>query len=88
MLPDADFKFFLTASPEVRAKRRYDELVAKGYTVDFEDLKREIALRDEQDSTRPIAPLKKAEDAVLIDTSDMTIEQVLQTIKTKMQEKI
>ena len=88
VLPDADFKFFLTASPEVRAKRRYDELVAKGHSVDFEDLKREIALRDEQDSTRAVAPLKKADDAVLIDTSDMTIQQVLQTIKNKMQEKI
>ncbi len=88
VLPDADFKFFLTASAEVRAKRRADEMTAKGYQVDFEALKREIAARDEQDSTREIAPLKKADDAVLIDTSDMTIEEVLRTIKRKMQEKI
>ena len=88
VLPDADFKFFLTASADVRAKRRADEMTAKGYQVDFEALKREIAARDEQDSTREIAPLKQADDAVLIDTSDMTIEEVLRTIKQKMQEKI
>mgnify|MGYP002797074822 FL=1 len=88
VLPDADFKFFLTASPEVRAQRRYDELVAKGHRVDFETLKHDILARDEQDATRAIAPLKKADDAVLIDTSDMTIDQVLRTIKNKMQEKI
>ena len=88
VLPDADFKFFLTASADVRAKRRADEMTAKGYRVDFEALKREIAARDEQDSTREIAPLKRADDAVLIDTSDMTIEEVLRTIKQKMQEKI
>ena len=88
VLPDADFKFFLTASAEVRAKRRADEMTAKGYRVDFEKLKQEIAARDEQDSTREFAPLKRADDAVLIDTSDMTIEEVLRTIKSKMQEKI
>lgn len=88
VLPDADFKFYLTASPEVRAKRRYDEMVARGEKVDFEALKREIAARDEQDSTRALAPLKKADDAILIDTSDMTIDQVLDTLKRKMQEKI
>lgn len=88
VLPDADFKFFLTAAPEVRAKRRYDEMVARGEKVDFETLKKEIVARDEQDATRQLAPLKKAEDAVLIDTSDMTIEEVLKTIKRKMQEKI
>lgn len=88
VLPDAEFKFFLTASPEVRAKRRYDELTAKGYSVDFEELKAEIIRRDEQDSTREIAPLRKADDAVLIDTSDMTIEQVVAELKRKIQEKI
>ena len=88
VLPDADFKFFLTASPEVRAKRRYDEMIARGEQVDFEALKRDIAARDEQDSTRSLAPLKQADDAVLIDTSDMTIDCVVETIKRKMQEKI
>ena len=66
----------------------YEELTAKGESVDFETLKNEIAARDKQDSTREVAPLKKAEDAILIDTSDMTIDQVLETIKRKMQEKI
>lgn len=88
VLPDADFKFYLTASPEVRAKRRYDEMVARGEQVDFEALKRDIAARDEQDSTRALAPLKKADDAILIDTSDMTVDEVLDTLKRKMQEKI
>ena len=88
VLPDAQFKFFLTASPEVRAKRRYDELTAKGFTVDFDQLKEEIIQRDKQDSTRAIAPLKQAEDAILIDTSFMDVEEVLRTIKSKMQEKI
>ena len=66
VLPDADFKFYLTASPEVRAKRRYDEMVARGEQVDFEALKRDIAARDEQDSTRALAPLKKADNAILM----------------------
>ena len=88
VLPDADFKFFLTASPEVRAKRRYDELAAKGYTVDFEELKADIIRRDEQDSTRAFAPLKLADDAMLVDTSALTVEEVLKLVKSKMQEKI
>ena len=88
VLPSADFKFFLTASPEVRAERRKKELEEKGYEVDFEKLKEEIIARDNQDMNREIAPLKQADDAVLIDTSSMTIEQVLQTIKKMIQEKI
>ena len=88
VLPEADFKFFLTASAEVRAKRRYDELTAKGFSVDYEALKKEIVLRDEQDSSREFAPLKQARDAVLIDTSDMTVEEVLRTIKSNMQGRI
>ncbi len=88
VLPDADFKFFLTASPDVRARRRYDELKAKGAEVDFGKLREEILCRDEQDMNRAIAPLKQAEDAVLIDTSDMTVDEVVETIKRSMQEKI
>ena len=88
VLPDADFKFYLTATPEVRAKRRYDELLKKGIEVDFEALKKEIVARDEQDMNRKIAPLKLAEDATLVDTSDMTIEEVVRFLKSKMQEKI
>lgn len=88
VLPDADFKFFLTASPDVRAKRRYDEMTAKGYEVDFNVLKEDILARDKQDSTRAIAPLKQADDAVLIDTSSMTIDEVLAEMKRRIQEKI
>ncbi len=88
VLPDADFKFFLTASPDVRAKRRYDEMTAKGYEVDFNVLKEDILARDKQDSTRAIAPLRQADDAVLIDTSSMTIDEVLAEMKRRIQEKI
>lgn len=88
VLPSADFKFFLTASPDVRAERRKKELEEKGYTVDFAQLKDEIIARDNQDMNREIAPLKQAEDAILIDTSDMTIDEVLLAIKNKIQEKI
>ena len=88
VLPDADFKFYLTASPDVRAKRRFDELKAKGTEVDFGRLKEEIVHRDEQDMNRDFAPLKRAEDAVLIDTSDMTIDEVVAAIERSMQEKI
>ena len=88
VLPSADFKFFLTASPDVRAERRKKELEEKGYTVDFEALKEEIVARDRQDMNREIAPLKQADDAILIDTSRMTVEEVLQTIKKKIQERI
>ncbi len=88
VLPDADFKFYLTASPEVRARRRYNEMVKKGLTVDFETLKKDIARRDEQDMNRAFAPLKQAEDAVLVDTSEMTIDEVVAFVENKMQEKI
>lgn len=88
VLPDADFKFFLTASSAVRAKRRYDELSAKGFTVDYEELKAEIEARDLQDSTREFAPLKAADGAIVIDTSDMDINEVLATVRSKIQEKI
>ena len=88
VLPEADFKFFLTAAPKVRAQRRYDELVAKGYSVDKEKLEEEIVKRDEQDSSRAFAPLRQAEDAILIDTSSLTPEEVLSEIKRRIQEKI
>ena len=88
VLPDADFKFFLTASPEVRARRRYNELVAYGHAVDFEELKEEIVRRDAQDSTRAFAPLRRADDAICVDTSDMTIDEVVAFVKSKIQEKV
>lgn len=88
VLPNARFKFFMTASPEIRAKRRFDELVSKGQKVSFEELKKEIINRDEQDKSRKIAPLKQAKDAVMIDTSDMTAEYVADFILKIIQEKI
>ena len=82
VLPDADVKVYLTASVEVRAKRRYDELTAKGVSCDIHQIEEDIAKRDEQDMNREIAPLKQAEDAVLVDSSNMTIDEVVQAILT------
>ena len=81
ILPSAELKVYLTASSAVRAKRRYDELVAKGVeNIDIEKIEQDIIQRDKQDIERKTAPLKRADDAVLIDSSDMTIEQVTDTI--------
>ena len=80
VLPDAQVKIFLTASPETRAKRRYDELVAKGSDVTFQDVLDDLIKRDYQDTHREIAPLKAADDAVVLDTSDFTFEQSLDAI--------
>lgn len=80
VLPSADVKVYLTASVETRAKRRYDELMAKGERCDLEEIARDIKERDFRDMNRETAPLKKAEDAVLIDSSDMTIEEVVEAI--------
>lgn len=80
VLPDAKFKFFITASSEVRAKRRYLELIERGEKVDFDNLLKEIETRDYNDSHREFSPLKQADDAILIDTSDMTIEQVIECV--------
>lgn len=80
VLPDADVKIFLTASPEVRAKRRYDELIAKGNQIDFDTLLEEIKQRDYNDSHRAAAPLKQADDAVLLDCSELSLLQVQQRV--------
>lgn len=88
VLPDAEFKFFLTADAAVRAKRRYDELTAKGFSVDLAALQKEIEERDRNDSTRAVSPLRRADDAVLVDTSSLTIEEVVSTIRRKIQEKV
>jgi cytidylate kinase len=77
VFPDAEVKFFLTARPEVRARRRVEELRAKGQTVDYEETLRAVVQRDEQDTTRAAAPLKRADDAELMDTSDMTIDEAV-----------
>ena len=80
ILPNAELKIYLTASVDVRAKRRYDELKLKGESPDLEEIKKGIEQRDYQDMNRDIAPLKQAEDAVFLDTSDMTISEVVDEI--------
>lgn len=80
ILPEADTKIFLTASPHVRALRRYKEMVEKGEACNLEEIEQTIIERDERDQNRAVAPLKAAEDAVLLDSSEMTIEQVIQVI--------
>ena len=80
VLPNADFKFYVTASVEIRADRRFKELTLKGHKVDFNALKEEIELRDYNDKTRDFAPLTKAVDAIEIDTSFMTIDQVISKV--------
>ena len=81
VLPDAFVKIYLTASSDARAKRRYDELVAKGEQCDLSAIKEDIEKRDYQDMHREISPLKQAEDAVLLDTSDMNIEKVVAAMR-------
>ncbi len=88
VLPDAQIKLFLTASPEARAERRYKELIEKGEKVDFQDVLDDINKRDYQDSHREIAPLKQAEDAILVDNSGCNLEEgvalVIGIIKEKL----
>ena len=88
VLPRADVKIFLTAAAEVRAKRRYDELIAKGQKADLNTILKEIQQRDYQDSHREIAPLKQAKDAVLVDTSELDIEGVVAVIREIVGKKI
>ena len=80
IMPDAELKIFLTASPEKRARRRMLEIEAKGLKVDFDELVKEIKERDIKDSTRAISPLKQADDAVLLDNSDINLEQTVELI--------
>lgn len=80
VLPEAQLKIFLTASAKTRAKRRFLELEEKGIECDINEIEYDIVERDKRDMTREIAPLKQAEDAILIDSSDMTIEQVTESI--------
>ena len=80
ILPDAQVKIFLTASPETRAKRRYEELIQKGQEADYQEVLTEIINRDARDMNRETAPLKQAEDAFLVDSSNMTLSEVEETI--------
>ena len=88
VLPKATVKIFLTADPAVRAKRRYDELIAKGQKAKYETILKEVQQRDYQDTHREIAPLKMARDSIKVDTSEMDIEQVVAHIKDIVGKKI
>ncbi len=88
VLPDAEYKFFLTATPEIRAYRRAAENEAKGFSQPYEEILADIIKRDEQDKNRAVAPLVKAKDAVEVDSSHMSIQQVVDFILNKIQEKI
>ena len=88
ILPDAKVKIFLTASPESRARRRYDELQAKGDPATYEEVLADMVKRDYDDSHRATAPLKQAEDAVLVDTSGDTLEQSVARMKAVVAEKL
>ncbi len=88
VLPDAQVKIFLTASPEIRAKRRYDELCAKGVRTTFEEVLADLNKRDYDDSHRAVAPLKQAEDAVLADTSGLDFEQSCELVCSIIKEKL
>ena len=85
VLPDAKYKFFITATPEVRAKRRFDELKAKGDAPSYEKVLEDIKVRDYNDSHRAFAPLKQADDAVLVDTTNMSIDEVIDFVLNKME---
>ena len=87
VLPDAGLKIFLTASPEARARRRWNELIAKGQEVAFEDVLRDLKLRDENDTTRAAAPLKAAEDALLLDTTEMDFEESCRAVAEMIRER-
>ena len=82
VFPDAEVKIFLTASVEERARRRHEELQAKGAVLSLEEVKHQVVQRDEQDSNRPVAPLKKAADAILLDTTGLAITSVLDQLES------
>ncbi len=88
VLPDAQIKIFLTASVEARAKRRYDELILKGQDVIFEDVRKEMELRDKNDSSREFAPLKVAEGAKVIDTSELNLKESIEKVTEYVRENL
>jgi cytidylate kinase len=88
VFPKAELKLFVTASPEIRAKRRFDELVAKGEVVSYNEILKNVQERDFIDSTRDVSPLKKADDALLLDNSNMTREEQLDWAITKVEERL
>ena len=88
VFPDAELKIFVTASAEVRAQRRFDELQAKGMPADFEDILRNVKERDYIDSHRDVAPLRQAEDAVVLDNSEMTVSQQREWLLAKFEDAV
>ena len=80
VLPDAQKKIYLTAAPEARALRRYKEMIANGDTVEYNDVLRDVLYRDQNDSTRAAAPLKRAEDAVVVDSTNLTLEETIDAV--------
>jgi len=82
VFPDADYKFYLDADEEERVKRRYKELIALGQKVDLEEMRKDVSMRDESDMKRSVGALKKAEDAVVIDTTELSIDQAVEKILT------
>lgn len=88
VLPDAKVKVFLTASPEIRARRRYDELVLKGQSVEFSDVLADIIKRDAQDMNREVAPLKPSAESVIVDTSDLDLEGAVNAMQNVIKERL
>ncbi|MBK9391799.1 MAG: (d)CMP kinase [Bacteroidetes bacterium] len=88
VFPSADLKIFMTASADIRAKRRFDEMKAKGMEVDYEEIKRGIIARDIADENRDISPLRRAEDAIVLDNSRMTVEAQMSWVKDIIDKKI
>lgn len=88
VFPEAELKLFVTASPEIRAQRRFDELTAKGETVSYDEILQNVQERDHIDSTRETSPLRKADDALVLDNSHMTREEQLKWVVEKVEEKI
>ena len=87
VFPDADIKIFMTASADIRAKRRYDELNEKGIVTDFEEIKRNIIARDIADENRDISPLRRADDAIVLDNSRMSVAEQMEWIRDIIERK-
>jgi cytidylate kinase len=85
VFPHATLKLFMTADPDVRAKRRYDELIAKGTPVAYDEIAANVRMRDYEDENRTVSPLRKATDAVVLDNSHMTVEEQMQWFRTLWQ---
>lgn len=88
VLPDANIKIFLTADPEIRARRRYDEMIDKGMDVSFDEVLQDMITRDHNDSTRAVAPLKPAEDSILANTSGCTLEESIEMLVNIVRDRI